>query len=115
MSAGLRLETRPLSQLTVIEMHGDVTADGEEDIVSAYHAAVAGGPDIVLLELTEAHYINTSGISVLITLAMDAKQSGHHILVSGASAHYQKVFDLVRFSSFVSMFDTEAEALASLD
>ena len=36
------------------------------------------------------------------------------ILVAGASPHYKKVFDLVRFSSFVTMFDTEAEALASL-
>jgi anti-anti-sigma factor len=114
MSANLQIEARPLPSVTVLELHGDVTADGEDAIVEAYQSAVDDGPDTVLLEMTDATYINTSGISVLITLAMDAKKAGQHILVSGASAHYQKVFDLVRFSSFVSMFQTEDEALASL-
>jgi hypothetical protein len=36
------------------------------------------------------------------------------VLVAGASPHYKKVFDLVRFSSFVSMFDDQTAALASL-
>jgi hypothetical protein len=35
------------------------------------------------------------------------------LVVSGASPHYPKLFDLVRFSSFVDLFDTEANAVAS--
>jgi anti-anti-sigma factor len=114
VSASLHVESRALPGVTVIELNGDVTADAEDDIVGAYQAAVDRGPDTVLLEMTGASYINTSGISVLIAMAMEAKKAGHRILVSGASPHYQKVFDLVRFSAFVSMFDTEADALASL-
>jgi hypothetical protein len=33
--------------------------------------------------------------------------------VSGASPHYRKIFDLARFSTFVDLFDTEADAEAS--
>ena len=34
------------------------------------------------------------------------------LVASGASPHYRKTFDLVRFSTFVDLFDTEADAVA---
>ena len=114
MSSSLRVQTRRLPRATVIELHGDVSADGEADITAAYEEAVADGPGPVLFEMTETSYINTSGISVLISVAMEARKAERTILVSGARPHYRTVVDLVRFSSFVSMFDTEDEALASL-
>ncbi len=114
MSTSLQVESRTAPGATVIELRGDVSADGEGQVKEAYAAAVGDGRQAVLFELSQAAYINTSGISVLISVAMEAKKSGVQMLVAGASPHYKKVFDLVRFSSFVAMFDTEADALASL-
>jgi anti-anti-sigma factor len=114
VSSSLRVETRDLPDVVVVELHGDVSADGETEIKGAYDAAVASGAENVLIEMSGASYINTSGISVLIGVAMEAKKADLNLMVCGASPHYKKVFDLVRFSSFVSMFDTEADALATL-
>lgn len=114
MSTSLNVVTRTEPSATVIELHGDVSADGQGPISGAYEAAVAAGASTVLFNLSETKYINTSGISVLIAIVMGAKKAGINVLVAGASPHYKKVFDLVRFSSFVSMFDDEATALASL-
>ena len=114
MSSELRIERRQEPGAEVIELHGDVSADGEAAIKDAYHEAVAADAGVVLFNLAGAAYINTSGISVLISVVMEAKQSGVTVVVAGASPHYRKVFDLVRFSSFVEMFDDEAAALASL-
>ncbi len=114
MSSNLKIESRPAAGATVIELHGDVSADGESLVKGAYAEAVDAGLGAVLFDLSRTAYINTSGISVLISVVMEAKKTGVPVLVSGASPHYKKVFDLVRFSSFVSMFDDEASALASL-
>ena len=114
MSSNLKIESRPAAGATVIELQGDVSADGETLVKGAYADAVASGHGAVLFELSKAAYINTSGISVLIAVVMEAKKAGVPVLVSGTSPHYKKVFDLVRFSSFVTMFDDEASALASL-
>jgi anti-anti-sigma factor len=114
MSSSLRVETSMEPAAAVVELHGDVSADGEDAINGAYETATADGNGTVLIDLAGASYINTSGISVLIGVAMAAKKAGHRMLVCGASAHYKKVFDLVRFSSFVTMFDTREEALSSL-
>jgi anti-anti-sigma factor len=114
MSSALRVETRSVPGATIIDLHGDVSADGDVVIMEAYRAAASGGGGNVLFNLAGTEYINTSGISVLISVAMEAKQHGVTIAVVGASPHYRKVFDLVRFSSFVSMYDDEASALAGL-
>jgi anti-anti-sigma factor len=114
VSSSLKVVTRAEPAASVIELHGDLSADGEAAVKEAYAAAVASPPGAVLIDLSHAAYINTSGISVLIAVVMEAKKTGVLVLVAGASPHYKKVFDLVRFSSFVSMFDDEASALASL-
>jgi anti-anti-sigma factor len=114
VSSKLRIESRPAAGATVIELHGDVSADGESVVKGAYADAVQAGLGAVLFDLSGTAYINTSGISVLITVVMEAKKEGVPVLVCGASPHYKKVLDLVRFSTFVSMFDDEAAALASL-
>jgi anti-sigma B factor antagonist len=114
MSSALRVETRSTPRAVVIELHGDVSADGDGPIKDAYHGAVDGGTTNVVFNLAGAEYINTSGISVLIAVVMEAKQNGITVAVAGASPHYRKVFDLVRFSSFVSMYDDESSALEGL-
>jgi len=114
MSSNLKIETRTEPAAPVIELYGDLSADGEAQVKEAYAAAVASGRGAVLFDLSNTAYINTSGISVLIAVAMEAKKTGVTVLVAGASPHYKKVFDLVRFSSFVSMFDDQDAALASL-
>jgi len=110
----LNVSTRRSDQAAIIELHGDVNSDGDTAIKEAYHNAIAEGYSSILFNLSNAAYINTSGISVLISVVMQAKKAGHQILVAGVSPHYKKVFDLVRFSTFVTMFDTEEAALASL-
>jgi anti-anti-sigma factor len=114
MSSSLEIATRTEPLASVIELHGDLSADGEVPVKEAYAAAVASDRGAVLFDLSHTAYINTSGISVLIAVVMEAKKTGVPVLVAGASPHYKKVFDLVRFSTFVSMFDDEAAALASL-
>ena len=84
MSTSLNVVTRTEPSATVIELHGDVSADGQGPISGAYEAAVAAGASTVLFNLSETKYINTSGISVLIAIVMGAKKAGINVLVAGA-------------------------------
>jgi anti-anti-sigma factor len=115
MSNALKVHTRTTEKAAIIELHGDVSSDGDAAIKEAYRNAVADGAATILFNLSQTQYINTSGISVLISVVMEAKKAGHKILVCGVSPHYKKVFDLVRFSVYVTMFDTEEQALGSLE
>jgi len=113
MSSALKIVSRMTDKAAVIELHGDVDSSGDVAVKQAYRDAVSSGVSTVLFNMPKTAYINTSGISVLIAVVMEAKKAGHKILVSGVSPHYKKVFDLVRFSTYVTMFDTEEAALAA--
>ncbi|MDX2138198.1 MAG: STAS domain-containing protein [Chloroflexota bacterium] len=115
MSNNLEVQTRKIDEKAIIiDLVGDVNSDGDTLIKDAYRKAVAEGAQTVAFDMTRTDYINTSGISVLISVVMEAKKANQKVLVYGVSPHYKKVFDLVRFSVYVTMFDDETSARASL-
>ena len=115
MVANVKIETRKTGNVSIIALKGDITSEGEALIKDAYQTVTREGATNILFDLKQAEYINTSGIAVLIAIVMEAKKAGQKILVSGVSPHYKKVFELVRFSLYVTMFDSEEAALASAE
>ena len=109
-----RIRLRRLGKATVIDLIGDVTNQGETAIESAYAEALEGKPKRVFLNFGDAEYINTSGIALLISTVMEAERAGRKIGLYGMSAHYRKVFTLMRLPLYADMFESENEALASL-
>jgi anti-anti-sigma factor len=105
---------RRTDNAAIIDVSGDVTEQGEQAIKGAYVEALAGDPRRVFLNFGDTEYINTSGIAVLISLVMEAEKAGRKVGLYGMSAHYKKVFTLVRLPLYADMFESEGEALASL-
>ena len=105
---------RRMDRAVIIDVSGDVTEQGEQAIKGAYGKALEGDPERVFLNFGHTEYINTSGIAVLISLVMEAEKSGRKIGLYGMSAHYTKVFTLVRLPLYADMFESESEALSSL-
>lgn len=108
------VELRRVGEAAIIVLQGDVNAAGEDAIKEAYTSATADGARYILIDLTAADYINTSGIAVLIAIVMEAQRADQKVLVYGVSSHYRKIFELVRLPMYVEMYETEAEALSSV-
>lgn len=115
LNKAIEVELRRVKDAAIIDLQGDVNASGEDVIKGAYVSATQEGASYVLFNLEQAEYINTSGIAVLIGIVMEAQKADQKVLVYGASNHYKKIFELVRLPMYVEMFDTEEEALASLN
>ena len=105
---------RRADKAVIIDLVGDVTNRGQEVIRSAYAEALRDNPERVFFNFKDTEYINTSGIAVLISLVMEAEKAGRKIGLFGMSAHYQKVFELVRLPLYADMYQTESEALTDL-
>jgi anti-anti-sigma factor len=102
---------RRIDKAIIIDLIGDVTGQGAETIKSAYAEALQSKPERVLFNLGDTEYINTSGIAILISIAMEAENAEHKIEFFGMSAHYRKVFELVRLPLYAQIYQTESEAL----
>jgi len=105
---------RRMSQALIIDLVGDVTNQGQETIKRAYAEALRHEPARIFFNFAGTEYINTSGIAVLISLVMEAEKVGRKIGLFGMSAHYRKVFELVRLPLYAELYESEEEALAAV-
>jgi anti-anti-sigma factor len=105
---------RRAGKAVIIDLVGDVTNQGQETIKNAYAEALQSASERVFFNFGDTEYINTSGIAVLISIVMEAEKAGRKIGLFGMSAHYHKVFTLVRLPLYADMYRTEGEALAAL-
>ncbi len=105
---------RQKGQAVIIDLIGDVTTQGQDAVKQAFAQALDHNPTHIFFNLGRTDYINTSGIAVLISLVMEAEKSGRQVGLYGMTPHYRKVFELVRLPLYAEMFESEAEALATL-
>ena len=99
-------------ETAIIHLAGNLTALADETLQQAYQTATASGARIVVLNFRATDYINSGGISILISIVTQARRAGQRIRVTGLSAHFQKVFSMVGLTQFVEVYQTLDDALA---
>jgi anti-sigma B factor antagonist len=99
---------------SIIDINGEVTAQAENTLMDAYTQATAGDARTILLNFNGLQYMNSSGIGLLVTLLIRANRQKQKLLAVGLSDHYKQIFELTRLNEAIGIFNTEAEALATV-
>ena len=113
MTAGFSVKLDESEKHPVLYLSGEITTEAEDSLVPVYQNIPAESRDLVIMDFTEAEYINSSGIAVLIQLITGASERKHKIIFCGLSDHFSKILDIVGLTGFVQMHNTLAEALQS--
>jgi anti-sigma B factor antagonist len=98
----------------VIEIHGEITAFAEEVLMEAYTQASNGSKKSIILDFNDLDYMNSSGIGLLVTLLIRANRHKQRVSAVGLDDHYKQIFELTRLDEAISIYDSEAEALAAV-
>ena len=101
-------------QAKIIDVRGGVTSLAENALLDAYTQASAGGVPVVVLNLTDLEYINSSGIGLLIRLFKQADTAGRGLYAFGLNEYYRKIFELTGLNEFILVYETESDALAAV-
>ncbi len=110
------LKTRQVGpQVWIIDIEGEVTASAEEALMAAYNQASAGDARAILLNFAGLHYMNSSGIGLLVTLLIRTQRQEQCLGAVQMGEHYRQIFSLTRLDEAISIYETEAEALAALN
>lgn len=110
------LDVRTVSATTaVIDIRGEITAASEDALTDAYNRATVAGARTILLNFGGLEYMNSSGIGLLVTLLVRANRHNprQRLQACGLSDHYRQIFELTRLDEAISIFGSEAEALAA--
>ena len=97
-------------ELATIGLHGDVNAAADGGLGAAWEAATALGAGVVLLDFSDAAYINSTGIALIVQLLADASRSGREVRACGLSPHYTEIFQITRLSDYMRIFEDATSA-----
>ncbi len=115
MSDEIQVTVRGEGDATIIDLVGDVTTFAEEAINQAYQSASSDGAINIVFNFRENDYINSAGIAILIGVVTEARKREQKLLMTGLSAHFQKIFRMVGLTQYADLYPSVDEALASLN
>jgi anti-anti-sigma factor len=98
----------------VIDLVGDIDRNANEHLAAAYQEAIAqhSVEEPVVLNFRDVDYINSTGIAVIVTLLAKARAEGRSLRGWGLSHHYQEIFQITRLADFMTIYETEPQALS---
>jgi anti-sigma B factor antagonist len=99
--------------ISIIDIQGEVNGFAEDALMRAYTEAAAPATRAILLNFSGLEYMNSSGIGLLVTLLIRVKRHKQQLLAFGLSDHYRQIFDLTRLNDAISIYNSEAEAVAA--
>lgn len=108
-----RAEVRGSSELATVELHGDIDVDAEAGLGAVYADAAALDAAAILLDFTDAGYINSTGIALFVRLLADARRDGREVRAAGLDPHYLEIFRITRLSDYVRILDESTNAAAA--
>lgn len=102
---------RTVPGAVIIDLTGEINSLAEQALNSAYEAAEAMGNDHIILNFTGVHYINSTGIALIVSLLSRARKANRQLVVYGLSDHYQEIFQITRLADYIAIHPDEASAL----
>lgn len=115
MSDEIQVSIRSFDVATVIDLVGDVTTFAEEAINQAYQSISADGASNIVFNFRENDYINSAGIAILIGIVTEARKRDQKLLMTGLSAHFQKIFRMVGLTQYADLHPSVEDALKALN
>lgn len=112
MNPEIEINVEQQGSVTIFDVKGDVTSFAEPFFKEAYQKAGEQGTGKILLKFYEEAYFNSGGIAVLIQLLAKTKQNNQKLFITGLSAHFDKIFNMVGITKFAKLYDTVEEAIA---
>jgi anti-anti-sigma factor len=96
-----------------------VTVHGEHDVSTRSEFALAvARADLscaVLIDFSDADFIDSSTLGMLVFTAQQAESRGGVVLaISPRSGHPQRLFDITGIGSFLNVYETRDEALKAV-
>jgi anti-anti-sigma factor len=102
----VRVSVRQLPPLLIIDLSGAVTGFADGAITSAYRESADRGSRDFLLNFSGVDYVNSAGIAVIIGILFEARKANQHVMITGLTPHYQKIFNMMGLSEYAPVFDT---------
>lgn len=111
----MEFKSAKIGNNTLVQLHGrlDITHSDEVDVKLAQD--VQSGAGDIIINLSGISYISSSGIRVFVGIVRELEKQGRKLKLCNITPPVKKVFDVVELLDLFEVYETEEEAVASLD
>ena len=90
------LEHRPLDGLDLIRIKGRLGAADSADVAAQMASILDRGPGVVHVDLDELSFLDSSGLSVLVSLLKRARRNDGDVILYNLNERVQALLELTR-------------------
>lgn len=97
--------------IVVLHIHGKISAGhSSRELAAKVDELVQAGVKRVIFDLTEATYLDSSGLGIVVLFGGKLKQSGGELRIAGATGPVHTTLKVSKVSEIVSVFETLQQA-----
>lgn len=97
-----------------VSVHGQLVVTNRQDFKQAILDSIEQGIRIVIVDFTDAGYIDSSGLGALVSLSRRLRDVGGDLRLIGLNDDLRSLFELTRLDVLFPVYKSRAEAI-SLD
>lgn len=106
---------RPLEQgIWLVGVRGRLDHSSVPDLESTLGQLVGGGHIQLVVDLSQATYVNSGGLRTLVSTWRAARRAGGDLHLCGLSSRLQEIFQMVGFDQLFEIHSAPADAVRSL-
>ena len=109
----MQFSTRTSNDIHIVAITGSLDSTTAPEAQKSLDAVVAGAKKVVL-DFSSLDYISSAGLRVLLGAAKQLRASGGTLGMFGLNQSVREVFEISGFSSILSIYQSEAEALGGM-
>lgn len=95
----------------VLEWHDDITLKNVEQFRQELNNFLNIDKEKLILDLSNTSYINSAGLGVIADSVMQARRNNKELVVANLQQSVKEIFSIVKFASFMKLFDSEQQAI----
>src|SRR5579864_4541817 len=107
----LRLESRPVGDVLVIQCHGRIVVGKEVFTLHSYVGDSFVKYSDVVLQLEQVEFVDSSGLGALVRLMQAARSKGGDLKLSGLPPQLRKTLQMTNLLSQFEAYETLEEAI----
>ena len=109
----MQVSTRTSKDIHIVGIVGSLDSTTSPEAQKQLDAVVASAKKVAL-DFSQLDYISSAGLRVLLGAAKKLRASGGTLAMFGLNQSVREVFEISGFSAILTVYPSEADALASM-
>jgi anti-anti-sigma factor len=108
----MEITQRVEGDVTVVQPDGRIDTLAAEQLDQALQAAVSGGSNKVVVDMSKVEYISSAGLRSLAAMLVKCRDEGGDMKLAALNERVTRVFKIIGFDLLMSVTDTPEAAIA---